>query len=186
MPPRRTSAGIIVRYVGAGPADRVPQVRGRGRATLDRHPQPHIPPRRVLRPATFCDRPASTASTNTTGYGYAGLPVRSKTVEHNTNPHLIMMIPLRCCQIGLSGLGKLFGHSSWPRNPGTERRIGVSQPTSPPPRRNARRASAAEQTGSEDRSDDVDVVQPVPCSSRSAVIFAALGVSCHRDAGRRR
>jgi hypothetical protein len=55
--------------------------------------------------------------------------------------------------------------------------IDVSQPTSPPPRRNARRASAAEQTGSEDRSDDVDVdvVQLVPCSSRSAVIFAALG-----------
>ena len=33
MSPRRTSAGISVRYVGTGPADRVPQVRGRGRAT---------------------------------------------------------------------------------------------------------------------------------------------------------
>ena len=57
MPPRRTSAGISVRDIGTGTADRVPQVRGRGRATLDRHPQPHIPPRRVLRPATFCDQP---------------------------------------------------------------------------------------------------------------------------------
>jgi hypothetical protein len=46
-------------------------------------------------------------------------------------------------------------------------------------------AGAAEQTGSEDRSDANDVAQLVPCSSRSAVIFAVLGVSCQREAGRR-
>jgi len=42
----------------------------------------------------------------------------------------------------------------------------------------ARRAAAAQQTGSEDRSDASISRNTVPCSSRSAVIFAALAASC--------
>ena len=42
----------------------------------------------------------------------------------------------------------------------------------------ARGAGAAEQTGGEDRSDAVDSRSLVPCSSSSAVIFAALAASC--------
>lgn len=42
----------------------------------------------------------------------------------------------------------------------------------------ARRAAAAQQTGSEDRSDMSISRNTVPCSSSSAVIFAALAASC--------
>ena len=43
-------------------------------------------------------------------------------------------VPATIFKNGLSGLGTLFDHSGWPRNPGTERRIGVSS------RRAARKA----------------------------------------------
>ena len=76
--------------------------------------------------------------------------------------------------------------SSWPRNPGTERRIGVSQPPSPPPRRSCSPGRCGPADGQRG---------PLRCrrrraagavSSRSAVIFTALAATCHGDAGRRR